>query len=397
MPPSIRSSAGEAVQVRILADGGHDHVGLERELPSLYGDQPQRSVRGAGVDGHLLAGAAQRSALVDRLRSPDDRPVVEHDPLFQGLLEFVGHGRHLLPLTPVDHAHLLCAQPDGRAGGIHGRTPAPDHHHPFADVARHALRAAAQILEPVDHPGGTGALLQIGESPGALRARRQEDRVVVLLQPVERGRRRSPAHPAAPPHRDRGSAGSLPPRLPEPSDTRGCRTAAVRPARTVTRRPSPHSPDDAGGRHTRARPGPRPPRPPAGSAPGRAAGSAHPCSRAASPRNCSNPLMPTEASRTARLQCPSQGWWQTRPVTAGKGFVSSQVAPGRLQIAALDALDPAGDVVVDGTVDVAGRRPPLVDRRDRPPRARAEGVGAGGRPDRGDLVLPRVQALSPLP
>ena len=118
--------------------------------------------------------------LVAEHRHRVDQEVELHALLF-GALDLLGRGRHVVPLAAVDDVHLARAQAPGRAGGVHGRVAAADHHHalalqvgrlPDGDVAQHLHGVVdARLVFAVD-----------AQVAAAVRAERQHDgRVAVVL------------------------------------------------------------------------------------------------------------------------------------------------------------------------------------------------------------------------
>ncbi len=168
----------EAVEHRVLADGGEDPVGLQLLLRSFLGLE---LVVADLLQPHHLQPPGPAAGEVQQARHADAG--AELGAFVDGVVDLLGVGVHAVA-TGAGQDGDLGAQAQGGSGHVHGGVAAADHHH----VALHLVDGAAVDLGEVLHAGqavlGLGEAVH-GELAAAVGAQAQEDRVVALAQLVQ--------------------------------------------------------------------------------------------------------------------------------------------------------------------------------------------------------------------
>ena len=178
--PALLRDEGE---IRRLADRRDDAVAGDREFRTLDRDGTAAS---AGVGLAQLHPDALDPRDLPGLAEDADRGHEEFhlDPLFEGLLDLLGCGRHLRPGAAVEDEDLLRTRADGRPDGIHRDVPAADDGDPVAEGDLLAQVDPFEVIDPVDDP--LELLARYVELAGEDGPAADEDGVVLLPELLER-------------------------------------------------------------------------------------------------------------------------------------------------------------------------------------------------------------------
>ena len=173
---AARPGEGDALAVQVravgtLTDGDDDRVGEQRGADALVVLRVEALVlvedRRAGLElepRHALA-------LVDE-ESLGPEAVDDLDVAFQGLLDLMRPGGHLLALLQADQGDVLGAQALGGERHVDGHVAAADDEHVLADFDFLAQGGIAQEVDPLQHArdilvfDARGDGRRAGRSPG---------------------------------------------------------------------------------------------------------------------------------------------------------------------------------------------------------------------------------------